>query len=73
MKKHPLKISILAVAWSAIGALCSCKPASYTYKITFADGSSEYFNLNYKPKATDKAITYEGETILGVEKIEPLK
>lgn len=47
-----------------------CAPKRYAYKVTFANGEYEYYELNYKPKADSKAIEVDGETILGVKQIE---
>lgn len=40
------------------------------YKVTFADGTTDYYELTYKPKQGATAIEYDGETILGVKQIE---
>lgn len=59
-----------------IGILCyfcwsaGCTPAKHVYKVTFDNGDVEYYELDYKPKKDAKAIEYDGETFLGVEKIE---
>lgn len=49
--------------------LSGCSPK--IYKVTFVDGTYEYFELK-KPQKNAKSIEYNGETILGVEKIEKL-
>ena len=49
-----------------------CTPHKYIYKIEFSNGDVEYFELNYKPKDDSKSIEYNGETILGVNKIEKI-
>lgn len=46
--------------------------ATRTYKVTFGNGDIDYYNLDYKPKKDAKSIQYEGETILGVEKLEAI-
>ena len=48
----------------------SCTPKKYIYKIEFSNGDVEYYELNYKPRENSKSIEYNGETILGVSKIE---
>lgn len=45
----------------------------YPYKVTFADGTVEYFELPYKVKKDSKTIEYNGETILGVDSCEMIK
>ena len=62
---------ILLIATAA--ALCGCVPQTRIYKVEFADGTYEYYELNYKPKDGAKSIEYEGETILGVEKLQQVK
>jgi hypothetical protein len=69
MKKQPLKISFLFLAIAAIGGLASCASVR-TYRVTFSNGSVEYYNLDYKPKKGATSIECEGETVLGVVKIE---
>ena len=70
MKKQPLIIRYLILAIAAIGSLASCAPTVRTYRVTFTDGTVEYYNLDYKPKPGATTIEYEGETVLGVDKIE---
>ena len=53
--------------------LMGCAPHRYMYKVTFGDDTYEYFELNYKPQTDAKAIEYDGEVIMGVEKIERIK
>lgn len=48
----------------------SCTSHKYIYKIEFSNGDIEYFELNYKPKKDSKSIEYNGEIILGIDKIE---
>lgn len=50
--------------------LAGCAPQKHMYKVTYTDGDTEYFELDYKPDKDAKSIDYQGETILGVEKIE---
>ena len=64
-------IVVLTVALAL--SIAGCAPHRYTYKVTFANGDYEYYELNYKPKADSKAIEYDGETLLGVERIERVK
>lgn len=52
--------------------MAGCHPQRYVYRITFNNGDVEYYELNYKPKPGAKAIDYNNETILGVEKIEKI-
>ena len=65
-----MKRLIIIVAVLLIGG---CVPSKRVYRVEFADGSYDYYELNYKPKTTDKSIQYEDETILGVSKIEQIK
>lgn len=59
-----------------IGILCyfcwlaGCSPSKLVYKVTFGNGDVEYYELDYKPKKDAASVEYEGETILGVDKIE---
>ena len=57
-------------------ALCltatACRPMR-VYRVTFSDGTYDYYELNYRPANGATSIEYQGETIFGVEKIEPLK
>ena len=47
-----------------------CTPKKYIYKVEFSNGDVEYYELDYKPKSDSKSIEYNGETILGIDKIE---
>lgn len=60
---------ILLVMWFVFG----CAPQKQAYKVTFSDGTVEYYELNYKPKSDAKTIEYDGNTIVGVEQIEKIK
>lgn len=53
--------------------ICGCVPSKRVYRVEFADGSYDYFELNYKPKSGATSIDYEGRTFLGVTKIEQIK
>ena len=53
--------------------LASCTPKAYPVKVTFRNGTTEYYELQYKPKHDAKAIEYDGQTIIGVESVEILK
>lgn len=50
--------------------LSSCVSQKRVYKVTFGDGTYNYFELRYKPAPDSKSIEYDGQTILGIEKIE---
>lgn len=64
---------IAAMVFIFIG-LDGCTTAKvYPYKVTFADGTVEYFELPYKVKKDSKSIEYNGETILGVDTCEMIK
>lgn len=65
-------ITILIIAF-VVGLICSCTVQQRAYKITFQDGSVEYYNLEYKPKKDAKTIEFEGKTIFGVQDIELIK
>ena len=54
-------------------AIAGCAPRKYTYKVYFKNGDYEYYELNYKPLRDCSAIEYDGETILGVERVERVK
>lgn len=62
--------ALLAMIVVLCVVLTGCAPRKYIYRVTFTDGNYDYYELNYKPKADSKAIEYDGETILGVQKIE---
>jgi hypothetical protein len=66
-----IAIVVLAVALAL--SIESCAPQHYTYKVTFKNGDYEYYDLTYKPKKDAKAIEYDGETLLGIDKIERVK
>lgn len=76
MKKHPLIIRHLILPTAAITTLCTavllsaCSPR--IYRVTFTDGSYDYYELRYKPQPGANSIEVDGETILGVQKIEKL-
>ena len=64
---------LLATALLAIALLLvivGCTARKYTYKVIFENGDYEYYELNYKPLPDCKAIEYDGETIMGVERVE---
>lgn len=64
-------IAVLAIALAL--SIESCAPRRYTYKVVFENGDAEYYELTYKPKANARAIEYDGETLMGVNKIERVK
>ena len=64
-------IAVLAIALAL--SIESCAPRRYVYKVTFQNGDAEYYELTYKPKADARAIEYDGETLMGVDKIERVK
>jgi hypothetical protein len=63
---------IIIIGAALICIACGCA-STRAYKVTFGDGSVEYYELNYRPKPTDKSIHYDGQDILGVKKIEKLQ
>jgi len=65
-------IATLIFLWLFVLAQ-GCAAAHYSCKVTFTDGSTEYYYLDYRPKHNAKSIEYEGSTILGVESIEIIK
>lgn len=65
-----LGIWLLLIAIAAIIAT-ACRPMR-VYRVTFSDGTYDYYELNYRPANGATSIEYQGETILGVEKIEKL-
>lgn len=66
-------VAIAILAFALALSIESCAPQHYTYKVVFSNGDYEYYELNYKPKADSKAIEVDGETLLGVERIERVK
>lgn len=70
MKKISVCVEMGLIALVALWFLSGCAPRKYFYKVTFNDGSVEYYELNYKVKPDAKAIEYDDETILGIDKIE---
>ena len=67
MKKAMITLLIIAIAGSIFG----CR-ATRAYKVTFENGDTDYYELNYKPKPGAKTINVEGEEIFGVKSIERL-
>lgn len=63
--KHFLIIGATALA-------SACTPAKHVYKVTFHNGDVDYYELDYRPKKDAQSIEYDGETILGVEKVEKI-
>ena len=63
-------MKVLVVCFSIVYVLVGCMPTKYAYKVTFTNGSVEYFELDYKPKQNATSITYENDVIIGVKKIE---
>ena len=73
--KHPTpntKLLPIALCLIALCVATACRPMR-VYRVTFIDGTYDYYELNYRPANGATSIEYQGETILGVEKIEPLK
>ena len=62
----------IALCLIALCVATACRPMR-VYRVTFSDGTYDYYELNYRPANGATSIEYQGETILGVEKIEPLK
>lgn len=63
---------IMAVVIILAVLLSGCS-ATRPYKVTFANGDVEYYNLDYKPKETHKYIQTKDGTYIGVTKIEKVK
>lgn len=72
MKKISVCVEMMLIALVAMWILSGCMAQKHAYKVTFKDGTVEYYELNYKPKSDAKAIDYEGHTILGVDRIEKI-
>ena len=73
--KHPTpntKLLPIALCLIALCVATACRPMR-VYRVTFSDGTYDYYELNYRPANGATSIEYQGETILGVEKIEQLK
>ena len=64
----PIALCLIALCLTAT----ACRPMR-VYRVTFSDGTYDYYEINYRPANGATSIEYQGETILGVEKIEPLK
>lgn len=75
-KMEYLTIRQFLQRWGAIATICTavllsaCSPR--IYRVTFTDGSYDYYELRYKPQPGATSIEVDGETILGVQKIEKL-
>ena len=66
-----LLVAVILLAFIGIESCTTTK--YYPYKITFTDGSVEYFELPYKVKKDSKSIEYKGETFFGVDSVELIK
>ena len=70
--KHPTpntKLLPIALCLIALCVATACRPMR-VYRVTFTDGTYDYYELNYRPANGATSIEYQRETILGVEKIE---
>lgn len=65
-------LAFLLIAGFVIAAQ-GCAHKRYVYKVTFKNGTYDYFDLNYKPKKGATSIEYNGETIIGVDSLEMIK
>ena len=72
MKAKHYCLMPIALRLIALCVATACRPMR-VYRVTFSDGTYDYYELNYRPANGATSIEYQGETILGVEKIEPLK
>lgn len=72
MKAKHYCLMPIALCLIALCVATACRPMR-VYRVTFSDGTYDYYELNYRPASGATSIEYQGETILGVEKIEPLK
>ena len=66
-----MKMKRIMILFAIAMLLQSCTATRY-YKVTFKNGETEYFTLPYKVKKGAKSIEVDGETILGIEKIEQM-
>lgn len=73
MKKIGAFVEVMLIALVTIWVLFGCAPRKYAYKVTFDDGSVEYYELTYKLKKGAKAIDFDDETICGVKEFEKVK
>ena len=73
MKKIGAFVEVMLIALVTMWVFFGCAPRKYAYKVTFTDGTVEFYELNYKVKPGAKAIEYDDETILGIETIEKVK
>lgn len=62
-----LMVSFLALCVLPF-VMLSCSPA--VYKVTFGDGTYDYYELKKRPAPDAKSIEVDGEVILGVKRIE---
>lgn len=70
--KHPTpntRLLPIALCLLAIGAATACH-TTRVYRVTFSNGTYDYYELDYRPDTAAHSIEYNGETIIGVEKIE---
>jgi major membrane immunogen (membrane-anchored lipoprotein) len=67
-----MKAKTLCLLACALCVATACRPMR-VYRVTFSDGTYDYYELDYRPANGATSIEYQGETIIGVEKIEPLK
>jgi len=65
---------ILTLIAALIVLMCffnvGCTPKKYIYRVEFTNGDVEYYELDHKLKVDSKAIEYDGEVIIGINKIE---
>lgn len=73
MKKIGAFVEVMLIALVTIWVLFGCTPRKYTYKVTFEDGTYDYYELTYKLTKGATAIDYDGETIIGVKEFEEVK
>ena len=62
--------AVALLAFALLLIITGCAPRKHVYKVVFENGDYEYYELNYKPRPDSRAIEYDGETIIGVQKIE---
>lgn len=73
MKKISAIVEILIIVLVTIWVLVGCTAKNHIYKVTFEDGTYDYYELTYKLTKGATAIDYDGETIIGVKEFEEVK
>lgn len=73
MKKIGVFVEVMLIVLVTMWVFFGCAPRKYAYKVTFTDGTVEFYELNYRVKPGAKAIDFDDETICGVKEFEKVK